>query len=76
MARETSRGEELLRVNGRERSVRTGSVARILEQLGYACERPGFAVAVNGRVVPRSAWADHEVRTGDEIEIVGAVQGG
>lgn len=36
----------------------------------------GIAVAVNGEVVPRSAWADVVLRDGDAVEVVTAVQGG
>jgi sulfur carrier protein len=38
--------------------------------------RAGIAVAVNGEVVPRSAWADHALRDGDRVEILTAAQGG
>lgn len=36
----------------------------------------GVAVAVNGAVVPRSAWATTALRDGDAVEVVTAVQGG
>jgi sulfur carrier protein len=36
----------------------------------------GVAVAVDGAVVPRSAWASTPLRTGSTVEIVTAVQGG
>jgi sulfur carrier protein len=36
----------------------------------------GIAVAVNGEVVPRSAWAEVVLRDGDAVEVVTAVQGG
>jgi sulfur carrier protein len=38
--------------------------------------RVGIAVAVNGEVVPRSAWAGHALRDGDQVEILTAAQGG
>jgi thiamine biosynthesis protein ThiS len=38
--------------------------------------RGGIAVAVNGEVVPRSAWAGHALRDGDRVEILTAAQGG
>jgi len=38
--------------------------------------RAGIAVAVNGEVVPRSAWSDHALRDGDRVEILTAAQGG
>ena len=36
----------------------------------------GIAVALNGSVVPRSAWADTTLKPGDNVEIVRARQGG
>jgi thiamine biosynthesis protein ThiS len=35
-----------------------------------------MAVAVNGEIVRRLDWKTHTLRTGDRVEIVGAVQGG
>ncbi|WP_210651030.1 sulfur carrier protein ThiS [Nocardioides sp. SYSU D00065] len=37
---------------------------------------PGVAVAVNDTVVPRAQWSAHDLRAGDAVEIVTAVQGG
>ncbi|MFY9292735.1 MAG: sulfur carrier protein ThiS [Methylorubrum rhodinum] len=36
----------------------------------------GIAIAVNGRVVRRSAWGETAINDGDRIEIVRAMQGG
>jgi sulfur carrier protein len=36
----------------------------------------GLAVAVNGEVVRRPAWAGTELAAGDEVELLTAVQGG
>jgi sulfur carrier protein len=36
----------------------------------------GVAAAVNGEVVPRTAWASTQLADGDQIEVVTAVQGG
>lgn len=36
----------------------------------------GIAVVRNAEVVPRSQWSSTELRAGDELEIVTAVQGG
>jgi sulfur carrier protein len=38
--------------------------------------RRGVAVAVDGEVVPRSAWSQTPLREGQKIEVVGAIQGG
>jgi sulfur carrier protein len=36
----------------------------------------GVAVAVDGEVVPRGEWATTEVREGQQVEVLRAVQGG
>jgi sulfur carrier protein len=36
----------------------------------------GCAAAVNGTVVPRSAWQDRQIEDGDGVEIVSAQPGG
>ncbi len=36
----------------------------------------GVAVAVDGTVVPRAAWAGHRLLGGESVEVVTAVQGG
>jgi sulfur carrier protein len=62
-------------VNGDERDVPDGTTA---EQLVAGTTRltSGVAAAVNGAVVPRSAWAATQLEDGDRVEVVTAVQGG
>ena len=36
----------------------------------------GIAVALNGEVVPRSAWDDTGLAPGDRVEVLTAAQGG
>lgn len=52
------------------------SVADAVEHLGSEPGRRGIAVAVDGEVVPRSAWSHTGLSDGQMVEIVGAVQGG
>jgi sulfur carrier protein len=66
----------LIRVNGVERRTAAETLGCLLEELGYAAAAPGIAVAQNGEVVPRAGWSRRELRAGDDIEVVGAVQGG
>ncbi len=63
-------------LNGRQLALEQADLAAFLGQLGYGAERPGLAVAVNGQVVSRARWRGHRLRAGDEIEVVGATQGG
>jgi len=65
-----------VRVNGREVEHVSGSLAALLVRHGLRVEEAGFAVALNGEVVRRSEWSSREIEPGDEIEIVGASQGG
>lgn len=64
-----------IRVNGKEVPLRARLVVELVAELGQI-GRSGVAVAVNGAVVPRSDWHRHELRPGDSIEVVAAVQGG
>jgi len=63
--------------NGRERQAQEGAtVADLVADLGHDPARPGVAVAVNGAVVPRRAWQARMLMDGDQVEVLGAVQGG
>jgi sulfur carrier protein len=39
-------------------------------------ERRGVAIAVDGQVVPRSAWSSSTLAAGSRVEIVSAAAGG
>jgi len=52
------------------------SVAELIERAGAGGDRRGVAVAVDGEVVPRSAWQETLVADGQKVEVVGAIQGG
>ena len=43
---------------------------------GASETRRGVAVAVDGEVVPRGAWLSTELREGQSVEVLQAVQGG
>ncbi len=62
-------------VNGEQRELPDGAtVATLAEQLS-APER-GVAIAIDGEVVPRGAWAQRCLSEGARVEVVVAVQGG
>ena len=62
-------------VNGAPHALPEGAtVADLLRQLDL--DRPGVAVAVDHRVVPRSRHPDHALVQGASIEIIRAVGGG
>ena len=52
-----------IELNGERIELRAGaSVAELVERAGAGGDRRGVAVAVDGEVVPRSAWDDTVVR--------------
>jgi sulfur carrier protein len=64
-------------VNGVERQVPDGlTVAALVAREGGAPGGRGFAVAVDAEVVPRSEWEGAELRAGQRVEILAAIQGG
>lgn len=65
-----------LKVNGTAESHLVATVADLLRSKGLDPERKGIAVAVNGAVVPRRAWAEAALAAGDAVEIIEAKQGG
>lgn len=65
-----------LTVNGVAEVHRVAGVADLLRAKGLDPERKGIAVAVNGAVVPRRAWAGTALASGDTVEIIEAKQGG
>jgi sulfur carrier protein len=52
------------------------TVADFLTQQGVDAGQRGIAIALNGSVVPRSAWSETALKPDDNIEIVRAMQGG
>jgi len=64
-------------LNGRTVEVADGAtVAELVEQAGAGPDGRGVAVALDGEVVPRSAWDDTRVAAGQSVEVLQAVQGG
>jgi sulfur carrier protein len=63
-----------IRINGEDEELRVRTLAALLAAKDIQAR--GIAVAVNGAVVPRAAWAATDLRAGDHIEIVRARQGG
>jgi sulfur carrier protein len=64
-----------IKINGEARQIPEQlTVARLIEQLGYAGKR--IAIERNGEIVPRSQHATTQLAAGDQLEIVVAVGGG
>lgn len=63
-------------VNGEQRSVDEGAtVGDMVRGLGTGAEL-GVAVALNGAVVPKSAWDRTTLNEADRIEVLRAIGGG
>ena len=65
-----------IRVNGKPAGTAALTVALLLAERGIDASRPGIAVAVNRKVVPRKSWADAAIAESDDIEIVQPFSGG
>ncbi len=65
-------------LNGEPERVEEGAtLSDLLMTLDVDAETgQGIAVAVNDEVVRRYEWAERELRSGDEVDIVTALQGG
>ena len=61
-------------VNGEPREIASERVDALLAELDY--EGSHFAIAVNFDVLPKSRWAETQIKAGDEIEIITPRQGG
>ena len=66
----------LIQVNGRSEPLATATLEALLAEKEVDTGHRGIAVALNGAVVPRAAWADTPLQPGDSVEIVRARQGG
>ena len=64
-------------LNGERRSLaEPASVTDAVALSGAQPDGRGLAVAVDGEVVPRGEWDGFELRDGQRIEVLKAVQGG
>jgi len=66
----------MITVNGEARETTAGSVHALLTEVLGETPEAGTAVAINGDVVPQSAWPSTSVTAGDAVDILTAVQGG
>ena len=61
-------------VNGETREIAATRIDALLDELEY--EGSHFAIALNFDVLPKSRWAETQLKAGDEIEIITPRQGG
>ncbi len=65
-----------IRVNGETEPLAAATLEALLAEKAVDTGQRGIAVALNGAVVPRTAWAATALHPGDSVEIVRARQGG
>ena len=64
-----------IELNGEPRSIDAQATLKgLLDQCELAGKR--IAVEVNEEIVPRSSYAEYQLREGDRVEIVHAIGGG
>ena len=68
--------QHTIRVNGESEPLGVATLAALLAEKALDTGQRGIAVALNGAVIPRSAWAATSLKPGDSVEIVRARQGG
>lgn len=62
-------------INGSPHELEPGTTLLALLEARVGTTR-GSAVVVDGAIVPRSDWPTYEVRAGQRLELITAVQGG
>jgi sulfur carrier protein len=63
-------------INGERRELDERATVAAAVRAAGAPDGRGVAVALDGEVVPRGEWATTEIRDGQEVEVLRAVQGG
>ena len=65
----------MIQVNGKDAPL-AATVAELVGRLALKPGAKGIAVALNGRVVPRSVWESTPLAAGDAVEVIRALSGG
>ena len=67
----------IIELNGRSAELLPGAtVADAVIESGASGDSRGVAVAVDGEVIRRAEWGKTKLRSGQNVEVVRAVQGG
>jgi sulfur carrier protein len=66
----------MVEINGNVESIAATLLSDLLRARGIEPAARGFAVAVNGALVPRARWTETKLQPGDKVEIVRAIAGG
>ena len=68
--------EAVIRINGETEPLAASTIEMLLADKAVDTGQRGIAVALNGAVIPRAAWRETPLKSGDSVEIVRARQGG
>jgi sulfur carrier protein len=66
----------VITINGERRELGERVTVEAAVREAGAPDGRGVAVALDGEVVPRGEWATTELRDGQQVEVLRAVQGG
>jgi sulfur carrier protein len=67
----------MILVNGERAEAQPGeTLTVVLRELGLTTEARGVAIAVDGEVVPRTAWETFALAEDARVEVLTAMQGG
>ena len=66
----------VITINGERRELGDGATIEAAVRAAGVPDGRGVAVALDGEVVPRGEWAITEIRDGQQVEVLRAVQGG
>ncbi len=66
----------MIEMNGNPECISAEVLSDLLHDRGIEPAARGFAIALNGTLVPRTRWAETKLRAGDKVDIVRAFPGG
>ena len=66
----------VITINGEQLELGDEATIEVAVRASGAPDARGVAVALDGEVVPRGEWATTEIRDGQQVEVLHAVQGG
>ncbi|MFZ6718532.1 sulfur carrier protein ThiS [Undibacterium sp. Ji49W] len=63
-----------IQLNGEKRQLASALLADLIAELNLSQQT--IAVAVNRQIIPRSQWAEYQLRVDDKVDVVRAIGGG
>lgn len=63
-----------IQLNGEKRQLTSAQLADLIAELNLS--QQAIAVAVNRQIIPKSQWAEHQLREQDNVDVVRAIGGG